>query len=245
MERILLDDTGNVKSRYQSDSPNLGNGRPSQEENAVDESRHVAVHDHPAAPATLYGSVQDDVSGERRGQEERDQKVSNPLKRKFDQPLADDWLFSLDELDVAQHLPPQPLLAKIADFFCISFHHWIPYIHKQRLQTRVREGVRYAGFDLVLHALVAVVLRHMDPVDIFLDQDQIRRQVKVSRMIVETYAIRDVSVESLQALIFVVFDHVCLFLVVRTACSLSQLSNHLYPCLSGGFATSKILMLLS
>lgn len=132
----------------------------------------------------------------------------NPLKRKIAQPLADDWLFTLEETDIAHHLPSQPLLAKIADFFCISFHHWIPYIHKARLQTRVREGVRYAGFDLVLHALVAVVLRHMDPSEVFLDPDQVRQQIKVSRMIVETYAIREVSIESLQALIFIVFDYV-------------------------------------
>lgn len=234
MERILLDDNGNVKSQYESGSPVLEPGMSIQQHNAIDDSRQPAAHDNVIEPPTLYSSVQDNIGGENREQEERDQKISNPLKRKVDQPLADDWLFSLDELDIAQHLPSQPLLAKIADFFCISFHHWIPYIHKQRLQTRVREGVRYAGFDLVLHALVAVVLRHMNPADVFLDEDQIRRQVKVSRMIVEAYAIKDVSVESLQALVFVVFDHVRLPFVVRPAYSVSRLPTHLTSCMIKG-----------
>jgi hypothetical protein len=59
---------------------------------------------------------------------------------------------------------------------------------------------------LVLHALVAVALRHMDPDVLFLDSDQIHQQIKVSRMIVETHALRNVTIESLQALIFLVFD---------------------------------------
>lgn len=132
----------------------------------------------------------------------------NALKRKLDQSTPGDWLFAVEDIDTAQHLPAQPLLEKVVDFFCISFHHWIPYIHKQRIQTRVREGHRNAGLDLVLHALVAVSLRHMDPGVLFLDADQILRQMKVSRLIVEMQSIRNVSVESLQALIFIVFDYV-------------------------------------
>lgn len=139
--------------------------------------------------------------------QEQDRPSNNPLKRKVDQPLSEGLLYSLEGIDIAQHLPPQPLLEKVVDFFCISFHHWIPYIHKQRLKKRVREGPR-AGLDLVLHALVAVSLRHMNPDVLFLDNDQIVQQTSISRLIVETYSIRNVSVESLQALIFIVFDFV-------------------------------------
>lgn len=116
---------------------------------------------------------------------------------------------ALDGTDIAEHLPSQPLLLKVVKFFMTSFHHWIPYIHKKRLQTRVSsDGIRSEGMDLVLHALIAVSLRHMDPNEIFMDEDQIRQQTKVSRTIVETYSIRAVSIESLQALIFLVFDFV-------------------------------------
>jgi hypothetical protein len=48
----------------------------------------------------------------------------------------------------------------------------------------------------------------MDPNVLFLDRDQVKRQVKTSRSVVEARAIQVVSVESLQALILVVFDHV-------------------------------------
>lgn len=132
----------------------------------------------------------------------------NALKRKYDGPDAERWLFATEDIDLAQHLPPQPLLLKVVDFFTTSFHHWIPYLHKQRLRNKVSEGICSSGLLLVLHALVAVTLRHMDPNVLFLDDDQIRRQCSISRIIVETHAVRSVSVESLQALIFIVFDYV-------------------------------------
>jgi hypothetical protein len=139
---------------------------------------------------------------------EEQSRASNPLKRKFNGAYSESWLLTSDDFDLSQHLPDQPLLAKIAEFFCISFHHWIPYIHKQRLQTRVREGPRDAGFGLFLHALVAVALRHMSPNTVLLDKDQVQQQIVTSQSIVEVQSIRHVSVESLQALILIVFDHV-------------------------------------
>jgi hypothetical protein len=136
-------------------------------------------------------------------------ETTNPLKRKLEQPSVKTWPSAIDIVDIAEHLPSQPLLLKVVTFFKASFHHWIPYIHKQRLETKVSsDGIRNDGIGLVLHALVAVSLRHMDPNDIFMDEDQIQQQIRISHTIVETYGIRAVSIESLQALIFIVFDYV-------------------------------------
>jgi hypothetical protein len=135
--------------------------------------------------------------------------TTNPLKRKLEQPSVQIWLSAIDDAHIAEHLPSQPLLLKVVTFFKASFHHWIPYIHKQRLETKVSsDGIRNDGIDLVLHALVAVSLRHMDPNEIFMDEDQIRQQTRISHTIVETYGVRALSIESLQALIFIVFDYV-------------------------------------
>lgn len=136
---------------------------------------------------------------------------ANRLKRKHDELEAERWFFATEELDLAQHLPPQSVLLKVVDYFTTSFHHWIPYLHKKRLHDKVSEGVCSNGLLLVLHALVAVALRHMDPNILFMDREQIQRQSSVSRIIVETHAIRSVSIESLQALIFIVFDYVSIF----------------------------------
>jgi hypothetical protein len=129
-------------------------------------------------------------------------------KRKLDQPYTGSSLLELEMIETSDHLPSQPLLEKLVDYFCVSFHHWIPYLHKQKLQNIVHSGSRNPQLDLVLHALVVATLRHVNQNVSFLDEDQIAHQTRISRYIVETFAMRNVSLESLQALIMIVFDYV-------------------------------------
>ncbi|CAO2655751.1 Nn.00g045540.m01.CDS01 [Neocucurbitaria sp. VM-36] len=206
LEQILLDDAGNIRPKYRPDEV-AENGHGFHDENrgevVLEVQENVRYPNSPPNPRhNADGSTRDES-------EICEEEISamNQLKRKFNQPLLGEWLVNREEINISEHLPPQPLLEKVTDFFCVSFHHWIPYIHKRRLQTRVRDGSRDAGLDLVLHALVAVSLRHMDPGVLFMDTDQILHQSKISRLIVEIHSIRSVSVENVQALIFIVFDY--------------------------------------
>lgn len=210
LEKILLDENGNIRSQYNVDDE-VQAGRAFQHQypqsqkrqgpQTNEDGKHIDTlshHHHSDLP--VQGSSRD-----------HDGTVVNLLKRRHESSSAERLLFALDDMDIAQHLPSQLLLEKVVDFFCISFHHWTPFIHKQRLQTRVREGAQGTGSHLVLHAMVAITLRHMDSDALFMDKDQIYHQTRLSRIIVETHAIRNVSVESLQALAFLVFDHVSCF----------------------------------
>jgi hypothetical protein len=200
----LLDDCGKVRPQY-----NIGDAPKSQtacspEEITECNEATVMVEDTstdmgiPSHGNTSIAEVQ-----------QTHPDTTNPLKRKLEQPNVETWLSAIDGADISEHLPSQPLLLKVVTFFKASFHHWIPYIHKHRLETKVSsDGISSDGIDLVLHALVAVSLRHMDPNEIFMDEDQIQQQTRISRTIVEIYSIRTVSIESLQALIFLVFDYV-------------------------------------
>ncbi|KAJ4339329.1 hypothetical protein N0V87_003266 [Didymella glomerata] len=199
LEHILLDETGIVRPRYKIDTEQQGNDNPPghvthASGEAATQSDPVVAPVGPAQPHITTSAIESATS-------------VNPLKRKHDEPEAERWFFATEELDLAQHLPPQGVLLKVVDYFTTSFHHWIPYLHKKRLHDKVSEGVCSNGLLLVLHALVAVALGHMDPNILFMDHDQIQRQSDVSRIIVETHAIRSVSIESLQALIFIVFDY--------------------------------------
>lgn len=199
----MLDEAGNVRPRYQDepeqqrngDFPHNGSGVAGEvASTTIQSNQDVASAAQEQLPVT--NSANESAT------------PANPLKRKHDEPETERWFFATEELDLAQHLPPQGVLLKVVNYFTTSFHHWIPYLHKQRLHNKVSEGVCSNGLLLVLHALVAVALRHMDPNVLFMDHDQIQRQSSVSRVIVETHAIRSVSIESLQALIFIVFDYV-------------------------------------
>lgn len=205
LEQILLDEAGVVRPRYRIDAEQQGNDKlhghvtPAPGEAMIQSNPSVA----PICPERVPANT--NAAGLA--------TPANPLKRKHDEPEAERWFFATEELDLAQHLPSQGVLLKVVDYFTTSFHHWIPYLHKKRLQDKVSEGVCSNGLLLVLHALVAVALRHMDPKVLFMDYDQIQRQSSVSRIIVETHAIRSVSIESLQALIFIVFDYVSIHCV--------------------------------
>ncbi|KAF2184033.1 hypothetical protein K469DRAFT_709908 [Zopfia rhizophila CBS 207.26] len=144
----------------------------------------------------------DDVASRQHGSLQADSR-----KRKLDQPILADSLLELDFVDIAEYLPSQPLLLKLVDYFCVSFHHWIPYLHKGRLRASACSVSREAHLTLVFHALVAATLRHMDRDVLFLDEDQIEHQTKISRFITENFAMKNVSLESLRALIIIVFDY--------------------------------------
>lgn len=159
-------------------------------------------YQQPEIPVDLRASIQE--------QEQEQGSTTNPLKRKLSYANVESAILHLGSTDISQHLPERSVLIQVADFFCVSFHHWIPYIHKQRLQERVRRGDRSPGFDLVLHALVAVALRHIGSERLPFDTDASMQQTGLSRFIVETHATRALSIEGLQAIILIVFDDVSL-----------------------------------
>ncbi|KAH9864319.1 hypothetical protein J1614_010253 [Plenodomus biglobosus] len=205
LERILLDTNGAIRPQF-----NVDDATPNDHDTNRQQINHESKAN--AGSETQVPRTDSQHRHARSTVEESpslrmpEVNTANPLKRRFEQHSTQSWLYIQEDVDIAQSLPPQPLLEKVADFFCISFHHWIPFLNKRRLQTRVREGVRDTGTQLVLHALVAVCLRHMERNALFLDEDEICQQTKLSRVIVETYALRNVSVESLQALICLVFN---------------------------------------
>jgi hypothetical protein len=210
LERILLDDAGNIKPKYNEVAgPPDGGFSANNSDLAGEFADSPGQQQHNADNHFCYGPADESTEGYVEAPQQ-EAHVLNPLKRKLAHSHAGNWLLDLEDNDISEYLPHRTVLSKLADFFCSSFHHWIPFVHKQRLLTRVRGGVRDAGSALILHALVAIGLRHLDANVLFLDQDQIQQQIQVSRLIVETKSVRDISVYSLQALIFIVFDHVSL-----------------------------------
>jgi hypothetical protein len=206
LEHILLDDDGNIRPQYsEQDAPGRN---PSVEVNPIGGVTASLHQQDDCANDEVHDQWQNGLSESSHDAPEQTVSASNPKKRKLDQARSENWILALEDLDLSQHLPDQSILIKVADFFCVSFHHWIPYVHKQRLQRHVSAGLRDAGFDLFLHALVAVSLRHMSLNTLLLDQDQIQQQIATSRSLVEIKSVRHVSIESIQALVIIVFEHV-------------------------------------
>lgn len=207
LEQILLDELGRIRPQFDNDEDT--NGYESEAKEGVMNRR---MTDHKTTNETTTPmTVQPDENTQETGvqpQSPVEERKPNPRKRKLEKSIFATALLDFENIDIADHLPSQPLLVKVAEFFCTSFHHWIPYLHKQRLCDTVKGTGVGSRSDLVLHGLVAVTFRHMDRQVICMDEDEILRQTKISRFIVETLAMKSMSIESLQALILIIFDYV-------------------------------------
>jgi hypothetical protein len=211
LEEILIDDAGNIRPQYKDPGKDQFSSNVA---NTGEIPRNEHRQQNYPVDDTIRNQHSDRLSCDLPDAHGEGQSLQNPLKRKLDD--VHPWIGSFEPIedDLSQQLPSQPVLCKVIDFFCISKHHWVPYLHKKRLQTRIREGVHSVGLDLLLHALVATTLRHMDPNELFLDPDQVERQIGVSHTIVGARSLQDVTIESLQSLVLIVFDYV------------SKLTNH-------------------
>jgi hypothetical protein len=134
--------------------------------------------------------------------------VGGTLKRKADQLSLTPSLHFPHNEDVTQCLPSQDILIELVDQFCLSFHHWIPYLHKARSQNEVRKPTISPKFNIVLHAIVATGLRRLNNKNPLLSDGDLNKQITVSKMLVMRQAMSEVSLEGLQALLFLVFDDV-------------------------------------
>lgn len=113
-----------------------------------------------------------------------------------------------DRNSLVQALPARDILIQVVDFFCNSFHHWIPFLHKGRCQAEVRQTNLNPEFAPILHALVAVVLPLLDGTDRPMNHENIHRQTRVSKNLALQYSVTNANLQSLQALLILVFQQV-------------------------------------
>lgn len=113
-----------------------------------------------------------------------------------------------DQNGLVEALPAREILIQIVDHFCISFHHWIPFLHKAKCQAEVQRAEISPNFAPILHALVAVVLPRMSELGPRMDHEQIHRQTRVSKNLALQFSVMNASLRSLQTLLILVFEQV-------------------------------------
>lgn len=105
----------------------------------------------------------------------------------------------------SESLPSQILDVVINTYFKTA-HHWIPFLHEFRFRARYRNDAERAKLNIVLHAMTYIAIRLVPPnVILDIDADEIAR---ISKEKVLMNAFDDLSVENLQALAMIAFDHV-------------------------------------
>jgi hypothetical protein len=112
------------------------------------------------------------------------------------------------ENETLSSLPPPPLLDAIVDVYFEKIHPWVPLLHEGRFRTRLEDHNERSKSGVVLHALVAITMKHVRFEDYDIRKSGALRQIRRSRNVVMLSAMDSLSVENLQALILIAFDHV-------------------------------------
>ncbi|KAJ4359448.1 uncharacterized protein N0V89_000001 [Didymosphaeria variabile] len=120
LEQILLDEVGRIRPQFDIDEDEITNGHAGKAHEAT-VNRRMTEH-RISTDGTMNERIHETTTTPKQPLEER---VLNPRKRKLEEPLFATALLDFENVEIADHLPSQPSLVKIAEYFCTSFHHWI------------------------------------------------------------------------------------------------------------------------
>ena len=108
------------------------------------------------------------------------------------------------DVSAAGSLPAPDLLDATVDYYFSKIHFWIPLIHEGRFRTRITEPDEQPKLVVLLHAMVAITLKHVETAK----PEVVDKQIRLSRNIAILNAMESLTVENLQALALLAFDHV-------------------------------------
>jgi hypothetical protein len=151
-----------------------------------------------------------------------DPHISSSRKRKRQAPDYEGLSESRDiseYADTLSALPAQSLLDTIVDTYFTKIHPWVPLLHEGRFRARLEDRHERLRYGVVLHALVAITMKHVRFDEHGVGKSDAMRQARRSRNVVVLAGMDTLSVENLQALVLVAFDlvsHVrlCCFAVI-------------------------------
>lgn len=136
-----------------------------------------------------------------------DKDATNATKKQRTETGVDPSYYTEQE-DLSAFLPPPHILDAVFDVFFTKIHPWIPCVHKSSFLPRWESQNETARLSLLVHAMICAVIRHLPLPELGLGEEDMHRQMRLSRNIVTKNAMEDLSVEKLQALIILAFDHI-------------------------------------
>jgi hypothetical protein len=130
--------------------------------------------------------------------------TSNKRRRKNDTRLIEP-----DHLaDLSTSLPPPEVLEPVIDLYFSLVQPWIPIFHEKRFRRRLKNPDKKYGLEVVLHAMVVAMLKHLDRGAITVSLGDVETICERSRKIVVLTAMDGLYVENLQALVIICFEDV-------------------------------------
>ncbi|KAF8861877.1 hypothetical protein BDZ45DRAFT_586331 [Acephala macrosclerotiorum] len=135
---------------------------------------------------------------------EATQDFNSRKRKRQEQP---EGLRDLDENSLADSLPDDQVIEAAVDNYFQTLHHWVPFLHQSRFRLCLAQPQYRQELAIVLHAMVCATMKFLAPENYGLEQSDVKYQIRRSRQAVILSAMSCPSIEHLQALIIIAFDH--------------------------------------
>lgn len=112
-------------------------------------------------------------------------------------------------IDTSPALPDEESLQIVLQAYFSHIHPWIPIIHEGRFRRRLAESSELEAINVVLHSIILAASRYVNDEDVAISVYGSPQHRALIRDWIVSNAMKDLSVESLQALIIVSFNDVC------------------------------------
>lgn len=143
---------------------------------------------------------------QRQQQQQQTQAPSSPSNKRR---KAETGLIEPDDLaDLSDSLPPPEVLEAVIDLYFLLVQPWTPIFHERRFRRRLKDPNDKYQLEVVLHAMLVAMLKHVDRREITVDLGDIESICERSRKIVILTAMDELHVENLQALVIICFEDV-------------------------------------
>jgi hypothetical protein len=109
----------------------------------------------------------------------------------------------------AARFPPGNLVNAVLDAYFSAVHPFIPMIHEMLFRSRLRDPAEKPKLTVLIHAMIVCALRYVANERLARDWlEMYPNALKTSRELVVLFAMNEMSVENLQALLLVAFVHI-------------------------------------
>lgn len=139
-------------------------------------------------------------------QETRESSDDGPCRKRKRLRSPGGSMQAYDPPQAEDVLPSQKVVDAVITKYFATIHHWIPMLHEGRFRERLQREWNSPGLLVVLHALVAITLRHLG--DTGLEPEGVQAQVRISTDVVIRNALDSLSVENAQSLIMLCWDRI-------------------------------------
>lgn len=95
----------------------------------------------------------------------------------------------------------------VVDLYFALVQPWVPVLHERRFHQRLKDPDERENLEVVLHAMVFALLKHVNP-SLLKGVHDVESVCERSRKIVLLTAMDDLHVENLQALTILCFEEV-------------------------------------